>query len=162
MIDLKRGADFPKMHQAAVLQDDALVADIPQHPGAMARQHHDLASSDAILHALLGTGHELQVACTHPLVQQSDVVLHGCGNGKTQSHALPRRKRVQAMIGLVLQASEFEDCSNLGSQESGFQPHGHASQRSEEHTSELKSLMRTSYAVFSLKKKNTKYTTNIH
>src|SRR3546814_18236488 len=32
------------------------------------------------------------------------------------------------MIGLVLHASEFEDCSNLGSQESGFQPHGHASQ----------------------------------
>src|SRR3546814_8499634 len=127
MIGLKRGADFPTMHQAAVLQDYALVADIPQHPGAMARQHHDLASSDAILHALLGTGHELQVACTHPLVQQSDVVLHGCGNGKTQSHALPRRKRVQAMIGLVLQ-------------------------RSEEHTSELQSLMRISYAVFCLKK----------
>src|SRR3546814_6007087 len=30
--------------------------------------------------------------------------------------------------------------------------------RSEEHTSELQSLMRISYAVFSLKKKNTKYT----
>src|SRR3546814_8239597 len=110
MIGLKRGADFPTMHQAAVLQDYALVADIPQHPGAMARQHHDLASSDAILHALLGTGHELQVACTHPLVQQSDVVLHGCGN------------------------------------------------RSEEHTSELQSLMSISYAVFCLKKKRQKDT----
>src|SRR3546814_5785243 len=32
-------------------------------------------------------------------------------------------------------------------------------QRSEEHTSELQSLMRISYAVFCLKKKNTKYTT---
>src|SRR3546814_10169168 len=31
--------------------------------------------------------------------------------------------------------------------------------RSEEHTSELQSLMRTSYAVFCFKKKNTKYTT---
>src|SRR3546814_5205784 len=32
--------------------------------------------------------------------------------------------------------------------------------RSEEHTSELQSLMRISYAVFCLKKKNTKNTTN--
>src|SRR3546814_8974854 len=34
--------------------------------------------------------------------------------------------------------------------------HRRASQRSEEHTSELQSLMRISYAVFCLKKKNTK------
>src|SRR3546814_5748969 len=32
-----------------------------------------------------------------------------------------------------------------------------SSRRSEEHTSELQSLMRISYAVFCLKKKNTKY-----
>src|SRR3546814_5185134 len=32
---------------------------------------------------------------------------------------------------------------------------GHLDQRSEEHTSELQSLMRISYAVFCLKKKNT-------
>src|SRR3546814_7689784 len=34
--------------------------------------------------------------------------------------------------------------------------------RSEEHTSELQSLMRTSYAVFCLKKKNTEKTPNEH
>src|SRR3546814_9672928 len=34
----------------------------------------------------------------------------------------------------------------------------HQPRRSEEHTSELQSLMRTSYAVFCLKKKNNKYT----
>src|SRR3546814_1042746 len=34
-------------------------------------------------------------------------------------------------------------------------------QRSEEHTSELQSLMRISYAVFCLKKKNTRKNTNI-
>src|SRR3546814_8990381 len=34
--------------------------------------------------------------------------------------------------------------------------------RSEEHTSELQSLMRTSYAVFCLKKKNINTTTTIH
>src|SRR3546814_7781238 len=36
-----------------------------------------------------------------------------------------------------------------------------ASLRSEEHTSELQSLMRTSYAVFCLKKKNTRTHTNL-
>src|SRR3546814_6776203 len=35
-------------------------------------------------------------------------------------------------------------------------------QRSEEHTSELQSLMRISYAVFCLKKKNAKYKVAIH
>src|SRR3546814_3255424 len=35
-----------------------------------------------------------------------------------------------------------------------------ASHRSEEHTSELQSLMRISYAVFALKKKNNKYRNN--
>src|SRR3546814_3435273 len=39
------------------------------------------------------------------------------------------------------------------------EPHG-ASSRSEEHTSELQSLMRISYAVFCLKKQNNKYTSN--
>src|SRR3546814_2151244 len=40
---------------------------------------------------------------------------------------------------------------------------GETSGRSEEHTSELQSLMRISYAVFCLKKKNKKqYTTNVH
>src|SRR3546814_6354742 len=38
-------------------------------------------------------------------------------------------------------------------QHHGIQPAGHA-KRSEEHTSELQSLMRISYAVFCLKKKN--------
>src|SRR3546814_5311754 len=37
---------------------------------------------------------------------------------------------------------------------------GKRGDRSEEHTSELQSLMRTSYAVFCLKKKTTCYTTN--
>src|SRR3546814_1036483 len=36
-----------------------------------------------------------------------------------------------------------------------------AGRRSEEHTSELQSLMRISYAVFCLKKKNTQYKTTI-
>src|SRR3546814_8613515 len=38
----------------------------------------------------------------------------------------------------------------------------HVRDRSEEHTSELQSLMRISYAVFCLKKKNTKHTPANH
>src|SRR3546814_6959192 len=41
------------------------------------------------------------------------------------------------------------------------QVYTHNSVRSEEHTSELKSLMRTSYAVFCLKKKTTNKTTTL-
>src|SRR3546814_1054684 len=40
--------------------------------------------------------------------------------------------------------------------------HGASAIRSEEHTSELQSLMRTSYAVFCLKKKNTTINTKLH
>src|SRR3546814_3446299 len=41
-------------------------------------------------------------------------------------------------------------------------PSGSSIPRSEEHTSELQSLMRISYAVFCLKKKNTKSQQTIH
>src|SRR3546814_2203949 len=47
-------------------------------------------------------------------------------------------------------------------QKSMGRPHSIAAYRSEEHTSELQSLMRISYAVFCLKKKNTStITTNL-
>src|SRR3546814_7342660 len=43
-----------------------------------------------------------------------------------------------------------------------LRPGGSSQQRSEEHTSELQSLMRISYAVFCLKKKNDTITTRSH
>src|SRR3546814_7736683 len=49
------------------------------------------------------------------------------------------------------------DCVQVGADQAGNRPsyrHTYADGRSEEHTSELQSLMRTSYAVFCLKKKN--------
>src|SRR3546814_5514866 len=64
-------------------------------------------------------------------------------------------------------AGHRPDCSEQGKKEercAGFdrdeQPH-RCNERSEEHTSELQSLMRISYAVFCLKKKKkTKHTNN--
>src|SRR3546814_2348816 len=46
------------------------------------------------------------------------------------------------------------DKKNMAPNNSGALGHGYALLRSEEHTSELQSLMRISYAVFCLKKKN--------
>src|SRR3546814_3212951 len=45
---------------------------------------------------------------------------------------------------------------DLRNRASGFDPHANRGTRSAEHTSELQSLMRLSYAVFCLKKKTTK------
>src|SRR3546814_2858707 len=48
-------------------------------------------------------------------------------------------------------AFSFHDCISSSARRS---PHSYGRRRSEEHTSELQSLMRISYAVFCLKKKN--------
>src|SRR3546814_8087096 len=56
----------------------------------------------------------------------------------------PRREALQALDGLDASLIYFEAPQRL------------AASRSEEHTSELQSLMRISYAVFCLKKKTTK------
>src|SRR3546814_5121981 len=56
-------------------------------------------------------------------------------------------------------APQWGQCSTPSVAEKGSPPSLPASRRSEEHTSELQSLMRISYAVFCLKKKN-KFTYN--
>src|SRR3546814_4232142 len=66
-----------------------------------------------------------------------------------------------AMIGSQGQdmpaAREVIDCQGLWTLPGVIDPHVHFGfGRSEEHTSELQSLMRISYAVFCLKKKNNK------
>src|SRR3546814_4148389 len=53
-----------------------------------------------------------------------------------------------------------EDCRFLGHGDEGSGHGARPSARSEEHTSELQSLMRISYAVFCLKKKNKTHKTN--
>src|SRR3546814_2204697 len=51
----------------------------------------------------------------------------------------------------------FDLRSMVGFVDGTENPQGHEAVRSEEHTSELQSLMRISYAVFCLKKKNYNY-----
>src|SRR3546814_3981740 len=63
---------------------------------------------------------------------------------------------ISGVSGNFLRASIIErglDPENLTPPSDGFKPAVIRAERSEEHTSELQSLMRTSYAVFCLKKK---------
>src|SRR3546814_3946895 len=61
------------------------------------------------------------------------------------------------LLGDVEQSVDLADVGVAGAQPLHHAPHpaGALAARSEEHTSELQSLMRISYAVFCLKKKNT-------
>src|SRR3546814_7395594 len=68
------------------------------------------------------------------------------GMGGEVARVVERRARIAA----------FGDAGKLQDRQRG---HGQSPKRSEEHTSELQSLMRNSYAVFCLKKKKREYTT---
>src|SRR3546814_2651945 len=67
---------------------------------------------------------------------------------------LRRIARLLRLLGLPALAQRLLCAARAG-------PKAPRELRSEEHTSELQSLMRISYAVFCLKKKNTKQTKNI-
>src|SRR3546814_6647769 len=67
-------------------------------------------------------------------------------------------KEEQAAYLTMLEEAERRDHRKLGRELDLFHFQDEAPGRSEEHTSELQSLMRISYAVFCLKKKKTKHT----
>src|SRR3546814_10326613 len=80
--------------------------------------------------------------------------------GRRAVHSPARRGKVRETFRHVMSRAHWvvADCAPRNSRLQG-QRVGHSRQsaaaRSEEHTSELQSLMRISYAVFCLKKKNT-------
>src|SRR3546814_4276394 len=78
-----------------------------------------------------------------PLAPRFDQILGAAGDGDVAARIDARKIPgiEPAIVGRVLAVTEIA-----------------LDDRSEEHTSELQSLMRTSYAVFCLKKKNNKYT----
>src|SRR3546814_3941304 len=84
--------------------------------------------------------HRLQLDLPHPLDDE-------------QVHADRRRDQADLDNGDDIDAEpDGVDAERLGDRKD----HRQGQQRSEEHTSELQSLMRNSYAVFCLKKKNEK------
>src|SRR3546814_4120035 len=60
---------------------------------------------------------------------------------------------VGPVLGLTRSEAEYVSCFGSGTIREELQHHYGSTFRSEEHTSELQSLMRISYAVFCLKKK---------
>src|SRR3546814_2347601 len=91
----------------------------------------------------------------------SSDLLHRAG-GAHQAHQVERRlvvqlagvteddKRIAPVVGARIGRDQIERCRHRK-----VHPLCVIGDRSEEHTSELQSLMRNSYAVFCLKKKNT-------
>src|SRR3546814_3295390 len=76
--------------------------------------------------------------------------------GRRQMARNDRRRRRRRRGGIVELKGPRRPCGNLGRAAALATARGTSlSLRSEEHTSELQSLMRSSYAVFCLKKKNT-------
>src|SRR3546814_3310850 len=72
---------------------------------------------------------------------------------RTRAVATSRTKRLSSSMALLIEAwNSPESWPNAAAASSALSP---TMARSEEHTSELQSLMRISYAVFCLKKKNT-------
>src|SRR3546814_5053113 len=71
----------------------------------------------------------------------------------------PRTRSADRVAGPAAPARDRNQ--NLEGRVAVPRPPAMARPRSEEHTSELQSLMRISYAVFCLKKKNTKLTTSL-
>src|SRR3546814_1305384 len=103
-------------------------------------------------------------AAPHLLVQLGElarhcrlaVAEHGRHGGEAGGKPLRRLEVDQAGVEPVQRLQRFTTGTALGRQEAA-EEEAVARQRSEEHTSELQSLMRISYAVFCLKKKKQKY-----
>src|SRR3546814_5254820 len=90
----------------------------------------------------------------------ADVSLLGVGVGQSIADSFGNERLYGSVAVLAEAGHSYADNENLFHRVSSFgtakqtkrEPIGHA-RRSEEHTSELQSLMRISYAVFCLKKK---------
>src|SRR3546814_7150616 len=83
------------------------------------------------------------------------------GTRQRHSHRLNKAKSCEAGASLAIEPMAWKTAIlNLSAVRNGRERADYAMpHRSEEHTSELQSLMRNSYAVFCLKKKNNTHTT---
>src|SRR3546814_4842428 len=88
---------------------------------------------------------------THSFPTRRSSDLGAFGSRRTHAARFDRRDK-KARLGPILGRMRERSCNRSGCKEKGQQEEDY---RSEEHTSELQSLMRISYAVFCLKKKKT-------
>src|SRR3546814_4893078 len=81
-----------------------------------------------------------------------------CRRRRPAATTARRSRTAKPAPGSSCQSPGDENADGRQHQHGGQQGQAQQRDRSEEHTSELQSLMRTSYAVFSLKKKTTQIT----
>src|SRR3546814_7490971 len=104
-----------------------------------------------------GAGGTVKQAVMHGLTRALQGAAEGIDIGRTMAFydntAQPQQRRtvIAAIIDAVAQAIQYR----FGQQTGAQRQHIALELRSEEHTSELQSLMRISYAVLCLKKKKT-------
>src|SRR3546814_9222144 len=91
--------------------------------------------------AVEAVAQERRPVAFHHALERGDHVVEGVGVLRPPLPVVAAEERMREIVQRLLPATE------LANARVGFQP------RSEEHTSELQSLMRISYAVFCLKKK---------
>src|SRR3546814_4513473 len=85
--------------------------------------------------------------------------MHGRGGHRGGRCLCPSSRRY---VFSKLSTAGFADCAGMAAHRHDEPDLLQSCRRSEEHTSELQSLMRISYAVFCLKKKHRKGEDNIH
>src|SRR3546814_8955541 len=86
----------------------------------------------------------------------NDQCLHARCNGKVQQRTVLRRADFIDIEFMPVQRDGGETDISQKADRDGRNRRADGTERSEEHTAELQSLMRTSYAVLCLKKKNQK------
>src|SRR3546814_6930271 len=91
-------------------------------------------------------------AHTGQIGEGQSIAVFGCGGVGMAALAAARQRGAATIIAVDLDPRKLEMAKGFGA------THAVNPNRSEEHTSELQSLMRTSYAVFCLKKKKNQTT----
>src|SRR3546814_6721045 len=79
--------------------------------------------------------------------------------GVTHASCVPGESYLSVLVALIDSGIDLLTCRAEGGAAMMAEAHGKLTGRSEEHTSELQSLMRISYAVFCLQKKKNNTTT---
>src|SRR3546814_4627793 len=105
----------------------------------------DVCSSDLFRPAVIGVGHRLPLAAGHIIHQQREL-----------GRAAGRPQRLQVGKVLRIERNDMAEAMEIVRSHLPRAVMRYVDPRSEEHTSELQSLMRISYAVFCLKKKHNK------
>src|SRR3546814_5516692 len=109
----------------------------------------------------VGAAHQLLVsAAAPPGIDLQGVDQHQAAERAQQDHVAQRDDELD--LALLAQQAEHPDADGGAGEAADQQNEPHLHVRSEEHTSELQSLMRISYAVFCLKKKTNNQITQYH